>query len=103
MIMHNEADALITGTIESYSRTFNDITKVIELRTGGTLFGFSAISTGERNIFIADSAINEFPTSEMLANIAIQSASEVKKLGIETKVALISFSSFGSPLTRHLV
>ena len=96
MLMHNEADALITGVTRDYSKTLDEITTVIELRTGVTLFALSIVSVNEKTIFIADTAINEFPTSEMLADIAIQSAAEAKKLGIIPRVALISSSNFGS-------
>ena len=96
MLVHNEADALITGVTRGYSKTLDEITTVIELRTGVTLFALSIVSINDKNIFIADTAINEFPTSEMLADIAIQSAIEIKKLGITPRVALISSSNFGS-------
>jgi malate dehydrogenase (oxaloacetate-decarboxylating)(NADP+) len=96
MLVHNEADALITGVTRGYSKTLDEITTVIELRTGVTLLALSIVSINDKNIFIADTAINEFPTSEMLADIAIQSAIEIKKLGITPRVALISSSNFGS-------
>lgn len=48
------------------------------------------------NIFIADTIINKNPTSQKLADIAIQSAAEVSKLGLNPRVSLISLSNFGS-------
>ncbi|WPX95992.1 NADP-dependent malic enzyme [Candidatus Bandiella euplotis] len=96
MLMHNEGDALITGITRNYAKTLDEITSVIDLRTGMTLFALSVVSINEKTLFVSDTAINECSTSEMLADIAIQSAAEVKKLGIVPKVALISASNFGS-------
>jgi malate dehydrogenase (oxaloacetate-decarboxylating)(NADP+) len=96
MIIHKKADALVTGITRSYSRTLDEITRVIDIRTNHTLFALSIVTIDDRNIFIADTTINENPSSEKLADIAIQSAAEVSKLGLTPRIALVSSSNFGS-------
>ena len=52
-----------------------------------------------RTVFIADSSVNEEPTSVMLADIAEQAAAKARDLGHEPRVAFLSHSNFGNPLT----
>ena len=67
MIIHKKADALVTGITRSYSRTLDEITRVIDIRTNHALFALSIVTIDDRNIFIADTTINENPSSEKLA------------------------------------
>ena len=54
-----------------------------------------------RTVFIADSSVNEEPTSVMLADIAEQAAAKARDLGHEPRVAFLSHSNFGNPLTER--
>jgi len=54
-----------------------------------------------RTIFIADSSVNEKPTSGMLADIAEQAAAKARDLGHEPRVAFLSHSNFGNPMTER--
>jgi malate dehydrogenase (oxaloacetate-decarboxylating)(NADP+) len=52
------------------------------------------------NTFIADTYVNDDPTPEQLAEIAVMAAETVRRFGIEPKVALLSHSNFGSLTAR---
>ncbi|MCC7425272.1 MAG: NADP-dependent malic enzyme [Alphaproteobacteria bacterium] len=97
MVATGDADALITGTTRSYATALEDVTKVIEPRTGAILFGLTLLISTTRTLFVADTAVNELPTAEETAAIAIAAAAEARRLGHEPRVALLSFSTFGQP------
>ena len=105
ILINNTADALITGLTSNYLKTLEEIKQVIDIKKGHSLFALSIVSVNDINIFIADTNINKNPSSVTLADIAIQSAEEVTKLGIIPRVAFISSSYFGSvnsPETKKL-
>ena len=60
--------------------------------------GLSMVFARGRTVFIADTSVNELPTPEQLADIAVQSAAAARRIGHEPRVALLSFSNFGNPL-----
>ena len=54
-----------------------------------------------KTVFIGDTSVNEYPTSEQLAEIAISSARVVRLFGFDPKVAFLSHSAYGQPLTSR--
>jgi malate dehydrogenase (oxaloacetate-decarboxylating)(NADP+) len=54
-----------------------------------------------KTVFIGDTSVNEYPTSEELADIAISSARVVRLFGFDPKVAFLSHSTFGQPITSR--
>jgi malate dehydrogenase (oxaloacetate-decarboxylating)(NADP+) len=98
MVAMGQADAMITGTTRNYSVSLSEIRRVVDVRPGRTVFGLSIILTRGRAVFVADTTVHETPTSEHLAEVAVQAASVAKRLGHEPRVALVSFSSFGNPV-----
>ncbi|MDC0226942.1 NADP-dependent malic enzyme [Alphaproteobacteria bacterium] len=99
MVSSNDADAMVTGVTRPFGRCFNDITKVISSKDDQSFLSMSMMVSKERTVFIGDVNIHDTPNSEQLANIASGIASTVKNLGYTPRVALLSFSNFGS-LTR---
>ena len=70
---------------------------MIGLGAGETaLATLSALSTDKRTLFIADTYVNECPSADLLARIALQSAIEVRRFGLVPKVAFLSHSNYGS-------
>jgi malate dehydrogenase (oxaloacetate-decarboxylating)(NADP+) len=98
MVAMGQADAMITGTTRNYSVSLSEIRRVVDARPGRTVFGLSIILTRGRAVFVADTTVHETPTSEHLAEVAVQAASVARRLGHEPRVALVSFSSFGNPV-----
>ena len=98
MLENGEGDCMITGLTRPYIQSLEEVTKVIDRCESSVLFGMSVMLCKDRTIFIADTTINEMPTSQDLVNIAIQAAKEVRNLGHEPRVAFLSFSNFGNPM-----
>ena len=98
MLIHKgEADGMICGTISTPHRHLHFIDQVIGKRQGSTVYAaMNGLILPGRQIFIADTHVNVDPTPEQLAEITIQAAEEVRRFGIEPKIALLSHSSFGS-------
>ena len=97
IVANGDADAMVTGTTRNYYANLKDIQRVISIKKEKILFGLSIMITRTRTLFIADSTVIHTPTSEQLANIAIQTANEAKALGHTPRVALLSFANFGNP------
>jgi malate dehydrogenase (oxaloacetate-decarboxylating)(NADP+) len=73
--------------------------KIVPMRDGvRRACGMTMVFTKDGVIFLADTAINIEPTEDDLAEIALLVAEEVQRFGIEPRVAMLSFSSFGGTL-----
>jgi len=98
MMVHlGHADALICGTYGKYSKHFQRVSSIIPLRAGVRhASALHLLITEGRPIFFSDTQVREKHTSEELAELALLAADEVRRFGIEPKVALISYSNFGS-------
>ena len=99
MVATGEADAMITGLTRRFAVSYEQIRHIIDNKQGARVFGMSMIVARGRTVFIADSSVNEEPTSVMLADIAEQAAAKARDLGHEPRVAFLSHSNFGNPLT----
>lgn len=98
MLALGHGDALITGLTRNYTVSLENVTKVIDIKEGELAFGISIIITKHRTVFIADTTVNEVPSSEDLARIAVKTAEIARKMGHEPRVALLSYSNFGNPM-----
>jgi len=98
MVACGHADAMVTGLTRSFGVAFEDITRALDPQEGHRVFGLSIALTPGRTVFIADTTVHELPNPEQLADIAIQSAAQARRLGHEPRVALLSFSNFGNPM-----
>ena len=56
----------------------------------------NAVMTEKQTLFIADTFVNESPDAELIANIALMAANEVRRFGVPPKVAFLSHSNYGS-------
>ncbi len=96
MIACDDADGMVTGLTKNYSTCLEDVLKVVDHADGNIVFSYSILMSKDHNIVIADSSVNENPTAEQMADIAVQAADIVKSMGEKPKVALLSSSNFGS-------
>jgi malate dehydrogenase (oxaloacetate-decarboxylating)(NADP+) len=101
MVRAGEADALVAGLTQHYPDTIRPALQVIAVRPGlRRVSGVYVLITPRGDIyFLADATVNIEPSSEDLAEIAICAAETARRFGLEPRVALLSFSNFGS--TRH--
>ena len=97
MVRRGEADAVLAGPLGSYREQLRHVLDVIGLSPGvaaGTAMQMLVLDAGI--VFIADTHITPEPDEAQVAEIAILAAEEVRRFGIEPKVALVSHSNFGS-------
>ncbi|MFT4069487.1 NADP-dependent malic enzyme [Paraburkholderia sp.] len=97
MVKKGEADGMICGTVSTTHRHLHFIDQVIGKKEGAKVYAaMNALVLPNRQIFLVDTHVNVDPTPEQLAEITIMAAEEVRRFGIEPKVALVSHSNFGS-------
>jgi len=96
MLARGQADAMVTGTTRNFNMVLKEVRRVLDVE-GDSLIGLSIVLAKGRTLFVADTSIHELPSAEELADIAIQAAATVKKLGRTPRVAFLSYSTFGNP------
>ncbi|MEL7488627.1 MAG: phosphate acyltransferase, partial [Pseudomonadota bacterium] len=101
MLAMGHADGMVTGVTRHYDVALNNCRLALDAREHERLIGMSVILAKGRTIFMADTSIHQLPTSEDLADIAVQVAHAARRLGSEPKVAFVSYSNFGNPDTEH--
>lgn len=91
------ADAMICGTIGRFNEHFDNLKNAVSLRQGVSKAAtMSMMITSKGTVFIADTNITEFPSTEDIVNITELCVLNVQKFGITPRVALLSHSNFGS-------
>ncbi len=101
MVSSGDADAMVTGNTRRYSQSLQKVMKVIDPRPGEIMFGLNMVVNKGRTVFIADTTVHEYPSSAQLAEIAISSARVVRLFGFDPKIAFLSHSTFGQPITSR--
>ena len=97
-----EADCMVSGLTRHFAQVFSQLKLVIDPKPGHTPFGIHIFAGRASTIFIADTTVNERPSAELLADIAVTSAEAARRLGMEPRVAFVSYSNFGNPAGEHL-
>jgi len=101
MVACGDADGAVTGNTRRFGASLDKIKQVIDPRPGEIMFGLNMVIYKGKTIFVGDTSVNEYPSSEELAEIAISSARVVKLFGFVPKIAFVSHSTFGQPLTSR--
>jgi malate dehydrogenase (oxaloacetate-decarboxylating)(NADP+) len=97
MVELGEADALISGLTNSYPNTIRPALQCVGIKEGlKVVSGLYIVFTKQDVYFFADTTVNVNPTPEQLAEIAISAADTVKEFDVIPKIAMLSFSNFGS-------
>ncbi len=97
MVHFKEVDGLISGLTTSYPNTIKPALHVIKLAEGVKKVSGCYIVLAKKNVFFfADTTVNVDPTAEELAEIAMLTAKTVERFNIDPKIAMLSFSNFGS-------
>jgi malate dehydrogenase (oxaloacetate-decarboxylating)(NADP+) len=100
MVSTGDADAVVGGITMHYPETIRPGLEVIPLRKGlRRVSGLYLMITQQGIYFFADTTVNIEPSAEDLAEIAISAAETAERFNVKPRVALLSFSNFGS--TRH--
>ena len=101
MVACGDADGAVTGNTRRFGASLDKIKQVVEPRKGEIMFGLNLVVDKGKTIFVGDTSVNEYPNSEQLAEIAISTARVVRLFGFDPKVAFVSHSTFGQPLTSR--
>ncbi|MFT4968802.1 MAG: malate dehydrogenase (oxaloacetate-decarboxylating)(NADP+) [Chitinophagales bacterium] len=97
MVETEDADALISGLTRNYSTAIKPALQVIGVEEGvSRIAGMYIMITKDGPFFFADTTVNVNPCAEEIADITKLVVREVRKLNIEPRVALLSYSNFGS-------
>ncbi len=97
MVRLGDADGMLCGIQGRFDAHLENIENIIGLRQGAnTLATLNALSLDKRTLFIADTYVNESPTAEQLARIALKAVEQVRHFGLPPKVAFLSHSNYGS-------
>ncbi|MBC8046517.1 MAG: NADP-dependent malic enzyme, partial [Fimbriimonadaceae bacterium] len=97
MVETGEADALISGLTRQYPETIKPALQVIGREEGlNRVAGMYIMLTKRGPVFFADTTINFEPTTQELVEITALTAKAVRQFNIQPKIALLSYSNFGS-------
>ena len=99
MVACDDADAMVTGNTRRYSSSLEKIIKVADSRPGEIMFGLNLVVNRGKTIFICDTSVIEYPDANQLAEMAVSASRVVKLFGFDPKVAFLSHSTFGQPVT----
>lgn len=101
MLAHGHGDAMVTGATRKSAHVLDQINMVFDARAEDGAVGITALLRQNRVVLIADTLIHEWPSEEDLANIAERGADVARALGLEPRVAFVSFSTFGYPVSER--
>jgi malate dehydrogenase (oxaloacetate-decarboxylating)(NADP+) len=96
-VLLGDADAMLCGLLGRFDQHLDHIRNVIgTAKDAPGLATLNALTLQDRTLFVADTYVNEDPSAELLASIALMAANEVRRFGLPPKVAFLSHSNFGS-------
>ena len=101
MLAHGHGDGLVTGATRKSAHVLDRINLVFDADAAHGAVGITAIVLKGRIVFIADTLVHEWPDEEDLATIAERAAGVARNLGIDPRVAFVSFSTFGYPVSER--
>ena len=92
-----DADALLCGVVGQFDAHLKHVRDIVGLAPEVPgLATLNVLMSQDRTLFIADTYVNENPSAELLASIALMAAQEVQRFGLPPKVAFLSHSNYGS-------
>ena len=101
MLAHGHGDALVTGATRKSAHVLNLINHVFDADAEHGAVGVTALLHNGRIVLISDTLVQEWPESEDLATIAERAADVARHMGLDPRVAFVSFSTFGYPVSER--
>ena len=103
MVDQGMADAFISGISRNYPSTLRPALQIIGTEEGvDKVAGMFILNTKKGTLFLADTTININPTAEELANITMLTAKTVRRFNVVPRIALLSYSNFGSSMNSKV-
>ena len=97
MVDQGDADAMITGLTRSYRSSVSPAIRIVGLEKDvNTVSGMYILNSKRGPLFLADTTINLNPTAEQIAEITYNVSKIIRRLKVTPKIALLSYSNFGS-------
>ncbi|WP_304619951.1 NADP-dependent malic enzyme [Paracoccus sediminilitoris] len=103
MLAHGHGDGLVTGATRKNAPVLAQIGHVFDVRPQDGAVGITAVLHRGRIVLIGDTLVHEWPEAEDLADIAARGASVARGLGLDPRVAFLSFSNFGYPVSERAI
>ena len=101
MLAHGHGDGLVSGATRKSSHVLQLINHVFDANADHGVAGVTALLHNGRIVLISDTLVHEWPDEEDLADIAERAAGVARDLGLEPRVAFVSFSTFGYPISER--
>ena len=101
MLAHGHGDGLVTGVTRKSATVLDRINHVFDANAENGVTGITALIHKGRIILISDTLVQEWPNEKDLADIAENAAGVARQLGLEPRVAFVSFSTFGHPVSER--
>ena len=101
MLAHGHAEGLVTGATRKSAHVLERINTVFDADAQNGAVGVTALLLKGRIVLISDTLVHEWPESHDLATIAERAAGVARHLGMEPRVAFVSFSTFGYPVSER--
>ena len=97
MVDQGDADAMITGLTRSYRSSVSPAIRIVGLEKDvNTVSGMYILNSKRGPLFLADTTINLNPSAEQIAEITFNVSKIIRRLKVTPKIALLSYSNFGS-------
>ncbi|NIZ11823.1 NADP-dependent malic enzyme [Phaeobacter sp. HF9A] len=101
MLAHGHGDGLVTGATRKSAHVLERINHVFNADAAHGAAGVTALLHKGRIVLISDTLVHEWPDENDLANIAERAAGVARHMGLEPRVAFVSFSTFGYPMSER--
>ncbi|AHM03443.1 NADP-dependent malic enzyme [Roseibacterium elongatum DSM 19469] len=101
MLAHGHGDALVTGATRKSAHVLELIGKVFDASASDGAVGITALLHKGKIVLVGDTLVNEWPDDNDLALIAERGAHVARELGLDPRVAFVSFSTFGYPVSER--
>ncbi|WP_027256992.1 NADP-dependent malic enzyme [Leisingera aquimarina] len=101
MLAHGHGDGLVTGATRKSAHVLERINHVFDADADHGAAGVTALLHKGRIVLIGDTLVHEWPDENHLANIAERAVGVARHMGLEPRVAFVSFSTFGYPVSER--
>ncbi|WP_282095983.1 NADP-dependent malic enzyme [Epibacterium ulvae] len=101
MLAHGHGDGLVTGATRKSAHVLDRINHVFDADADHGAAGVTALLHKGRIVLIGDTLVHEWPNENDLANIAERAAGVARHMGLDPRVAFVSFSTFGYPVSER--
>jgi malate dehydrogenase (oxaloacetate-decarboxylating)(NADP+) len=101
MLQHGHGDAMVTGATRKSAHVMELINHVFDADAEHGAAGVTALLHKGRIVLISDTLVHEWPDENDLATIAERAAGVARHLGLDPRVAFVSFSTFGYPVSER--